>query len=75
MTISTYDPYLLITSKGPFRITGMQTDDTLILCIPEFSTTKEKKIQKAAFRAKPKAQLVESSPMEFNGVKLIFDSD
>jgi hypothetical protein len=55
ITILTYDPCLLITSKGPFGITSMQTDDTLILCIPEFSATEEKKIQKATFRAKPKA--------------------
>jgi hypothetical protein len=75
ITTSTYDPCLLITSKGPFGITGMQTDDTLILCTPEFSATEKKKIQKAAFRAKPKAQLAESSPMEFNGAKLTLDSD
>jgi hypothetical protein len=75
MTISTYDSCLLITSKGPFGITGMQTDDTLILCTPEFFATEEKKIQKAAFRAKPKVQLAESSPMEFNGAKLTLDSD
>jgi hypothetical protein len=53
----------------------MQTDDTLILCTPEFSAIEEKKIQKAAFRAKLKAQLAESSPMEFNGAKLTLDSD
>jgi hypothetical protein len=75
ITISIYEPCLLITSKGPFGITGMQTDDTLILCTPEFSTIEEKKIQKAAFRAKPKAQLAESSLMEFNGAKLTFDND
>jgi hypothetical protein len=57
MTTSTYDSCLLITSKGFFGITGMQIDDTLILCTLEFSATKEKKIQKAAFHAKPKAQL------------------
>jgi hypothetical protein len=75
MTTSIYDPCLLITSKGLFGITGMQTDDTLILCTPEFSATKEKKIQKAAFRAKPKVQLAESSPMKFNGAKFTLDSD
>jgi hypothetical protein len=53
----------------------MQTDDTLILCTPEFSATEEKKIQKAAFRAKPKAQLAKSSPMEFNDARFTFDND
>jgi hypothetical protein len=53
----------------------MQTDNTLILCTPELSATEEKKIQKAAFRAKPKAQLAKSSLMEFNGAKLTLDND
>jgi hypothetical protein len=66
MVTSTYDPCLLITSDGLFGITGMQTDDTLIICSPEFSAKEEEKIQKVAFRAKPKARLAESFPMEFN---------
>jgi hypothetical protein len=66
---------LLITLKGPFGITGMQTDDTLILCTPEFSAIEEKKIQKAAFRAKPKVQLAKSSSIEFNGARFTLDSD
>jgi hypothetical protein len=73
--ISTYDSCLLITSDGPFGITGMQTDDTLMICSPEFSAKKEEKIQKAAFRAKPKARLAESSPMEFNGARLTLEGD
>jgi hypothetical protein len=72
---STYDPCLLITSDGLFSITGMQTNDTLIICSPEFSAKKEEKIQKAAFRAKPKARLAKSSPMEFNGARLILEGD
>jgi hypothetical protein len=64
----------LIISDDPFGITGMQTDDTLIICSPKFSP-KKKKIQKAAFRAKPKARLAKSSPMEFNGARLTLESD
>jgi hypothetical protein len=74
IVISTYDSCLLITFDGPFGITGMQTDDTLIICFPEFSAKKEK-IQKAAFRAKPKARLTKSSPMEFNGARLTLEGD
>jgi hypothetical protein len=65
----------LIISKGFFGITGIQTDDTLIICSPEFSAKKEEKIQKAAFRAKPKARLAKSSPMEFNGARLTLKGD
>jgi hypothetical protein len=75
MIISTYDPCLLLTSDGPFSITGMQTDDTLMICSPEFSAKEKEKIQKAAFRAKPKARLAKSSPMEFNGARLTLESD
>jgi hypothetical protein len=75
MVISTYDPCLLITFNGPFGITGMQTDDTLMICFSEFSAKEEEKIQKAAFRAKPKARLAESSPMEFNGARLTLEGN
>jgi hypothetical protein len=75
MVTLTYDPCLLIISNGPFGITGMQTDDTLMICSPEFSAKEKEKIQKAAFRAKPKARLAESSPMEFNGARLTLEGD
>jgi hypothetical protein len=75
MVISTYDPCLLIIFDGFFSITGMQTNDTLIICSLKFSAKEEEKIQKAAFRAKPKARLAKSSPMEFNGARLILEGD
>jgi hypothetical protein len=65
----------LITSDGSFGITGIQTNDTLIICSPEFSAKEKEKIQKAAFRAKLKARLAKSSPMEFNGARLILEGD
>jgi hypothetical protein len=70
-----YDFCLLITSDGFFGITGMQTDDTLIICLLEFFAKKEEKIQKAAFRAKPKARLAEGFLMEFNGARLTLEGD
>jgi hypothetical protein len=75
MVTSIYDPCLLITFNGLFGITGIQMDDTLIICYPEFSAKKEEKVQKAAFRAKSKARLTKSSPMEFNGVRLMLEGD
>jgi hypothetical protein len=65
----------LITSDGFFSITGMQTDDTLIICSLEFFAKEKENIQKAAFRAKPKIRLAESSPMEFNGARLTLEGD
>jgi hypothetical protein len=75
MVTLTYDPCLLIVSDGPFGITGMQTDDTLMICSPKFSAKEEEKIQKAAFRAKPKARLAESFPIEFNEARLTLEGD
>jgi hypothetical protein len=65
----------LITSDGPFGITGIQTDDTLIIFSPEFSAKEKEKIQKVAFRAKPKIRLTKSSPMEFNEARLTLEGD
>jgi hypothetical protein len=66
MVTSTYNPCLLVTTGQIFGLIGMQTDDILHLCFPEFSATKEKKNQKADFRSKPKTSLSKSSPLEFN---------
>jgi len=58
MSTSTYDPCLLITkSANAFGIVSMQTDDTLMLGTPAFSSLEERKIQKAKFRSKPKSIL------------------
>jgi hypothetical protein len=75
MITLTYDSCLLIISDGFFGITGIQTDDILMICSLEFSAKEEEKIQKAAFRAKPKARLAEGFPMEFNGARLTLESD
>jgi hypothetical protein len=75
MVTLTYDLCLLITSDGFFGVIGMQTDDTLMICSPEFSAKEEEKIQKAAFRAKFKARLAKSSPMEFNEARLTLEGD
>lgn len=47
LTMSTYDPYLLITyiSNRPFGIVGMQADDTLILGNPEFVEKEKLELQ------------------------------
>jgi hypothetical protein len=66
MVTSTYNPCLLVTTGQIFGLTGMQTDDILHLCSPEFSATKEKKSQKAGFRSKPKISLLKSSLLKFN---------
>jgi hypothetical protein len=41
---STYDPYLLITTKEPFGVVSMQTDDTLFLGSEEFTAREDNKL-------------------------------
>ena len=65
---STYDLCLLVTTiKDMFRIVGMQTDDTLIVRMENFSALKEDELQKAKFTAKLKEQLSLENPLMFNG--------
>ncbi|KAK1914279.1 hypothetical protein P3342_007525 [Pyrenophora teres f. teres] len=68
MATSTYDPCLLITNGDAdvFGIVGMQTDDTIMLGTPAFSSLEEK-IQKAEFRSKPKSILTPETQLDFNG--------
>lgn len=46
MSQSTYDPYLLHTSKNGFAIVGLQTDDTLLLADKTFAKTEEENSRK-----------------------------
>jgi ribosomal protein S15P/S13E len=75
MVTSTYDPCLLVTTGQTFGLTGMQTDDTLHLCFPEFSATEKKKNQKAGFRSKPKTSLSKSSLLKFNEGRITLLND
>lgn len=77
MATSTYDPCLLITNGGPeaFGIVGLQTDDTLAIGTPAFSSAEEAALQRANFRAKPKDRLSEEIPLEFNGCTLTLRED
>jgi hypothetical protein len=43
--------------------------------LPRVFCQKKEKSQKAAFRAKPKARLAKSSPIEFNEARLTLKSD
>ncbi|CAE7034277.1 hypothetical protein PTTW11_11401 [Pyrenophora teres f. teres] len=77
MATSTYDPCLLITNGNAdvFGIVGMQTDDTIMLGTPAFSSLKEKKIQKAEFRSKPKSILIPETQLDFNRCTLTIDAN
>jgi hypothetical protein len=72
MKVSTYNPCLLITDKGPstFGLTGLQTDDTLSIVSDAFSEREETELKKAELRAKNKTALVDNNPIEFNGGKI-----
>ncbi|KAI9035081.1 uncharacterized protein KD926_004646 [Aspergillus affinis] len=68
MVISTYDPYLLIsTAKEAFGIVRMQTDDTLILGLNEFAMLEEKELAEIKFSAKPRDTLSPENALIFNG--------
>jgi competence protein ComGF len=64
MTISSYDPYLLITtSKDTFSVVRMQTDDTLFLGLEQFAALKEEELIRAKLTAKPRDELTFKSPL------------
>ena len=69
ISTSTYDLCLLITNRNynAFGIVGIQTDNTLILGTDAFSSLKEKKLEKAQFRSKPKTVLTLDTELDFNG--------
>jgi hypothetical protein len=76
MTISTYDPCLLITIiKSRFSIVEMQTDDTIILVDESFSILKENELLNAKFIIKPKEKLTPDSSLIFNGCVLVQDGN
>jgi hypothetical protein len=76
MTMSTYDPCLLITTeKETFGVVGMQTDDTLFLGSEEFAAREDNELQKANFSAKPREELSPNSNLTFNGCILTQASD
>ncbi|EED11957.1 hypothetical protein TSTA_000350 [Talaromyces stipitatus ATCC 10500] len=76
METSTYDPCLLVTKPGAesFGLVGMQTDDILIIATEKFARGEERALQEVGFKAKPKTQLSQDTPLEFNGARIILES-
>ena len=69
MTVSTYDPCLLIAteeSKG-FGVVGIQTDDTLILADEDFAADEERRL---TFKSKPRQEVTDGIEISFNGCKI-----
>lgn len=76
MDCSTYDPCLLITKIAqPFGISGMQTDDTLLLGTAEFHGKEEAELKSAGLRAKPKSKLTSDRPVDYNGARMTMNTD
>jgi hypothetical protein len=76
MATSSYDPYLLITTKKEiFGIISMQIDNTLFLGSEEFATLKDNELKEANFSTKPKNKLSLTSDLIFNGYVLTQASD
>ena len=66
-----YNPYFLITTKKEvFSLIKMQTDNTLILALKEFSVLEDDKFSKAKFLIKFKEALTLKTPLIFNGCVL-----
>jgi hypothetical protein len=67
MITSIYNPCLLVTTiKDMFEMIEMQTDDTLIVEIENFSALKKDKLQKIKFITKLKKQLSLKNSFIFN---------
>jgi hypothetical protein len=76
MAISTYDPYLLITTiENGFGIVKMQINDTIILANEPFSTLEKNELLNAKFIAKSKKKLTPNSPLIFNRYILVQDGN
>ena len=71
ITISTYNPCFLITIKEVFGLVGIQTNNTLILVLEEFSVLEDNKLSKVKLLIKFKEALVLETPLIFNGCVLI----
>ena len=70
--ISIYNPYFLITTKKEvFGLIKMQTNNTLILILKEFSVLKNNKLSKTKLFIKFKKALVPETLLIFNRYVLI----
>jgi hypothetical protein len=72
MRTSTYDLCLLITDEGQevFGITGLQTDDILLIVTPAFAQREQEQLDAAKLCVKPKTVLSEYNLIEFNGGRI-----
>ncbi|EED20782.1 conserved hypothetical protein [Talaromyces stipitatus ATCC 10500] len=77
METSTYDPCLLMTTKGKenFGLVGMQMDDTLLVSTESFAGEEQVALQEAGFKAKPKTRLSQQVPIEFNGARITLQDE
>ena len=67
MTISIYNPYLLITTlKEIFRVIKIQIDNIIILANKKFLAFKENELQKAKLIIKLKKKLIPKKLLIFN---------
>lgn len=69
LTPSTFDSCLLYNNSRS-AIVGLQTDDSLIVAIPEFMVTEEYELEKAHILSKPIEKLTDDHPIEFNGSRI-----
>jgi hypothetical protein len=72
ITISTYDPYLLvIITREVFGIINIHTDNIIILGNKQFSTREKQELAQAKYTTKPKEKLTLIIPLLFNNYILL----
>ena len=69
---SIYNPYLFYSSNL-FGIMRMQTDDTLILAVNDFASTKQDTIRSAKIMTKNREHLTSAYFLKFNGIQIKLD--
>ena len=71
MIIFIYNPcFLITTKKEAFGLVGIQTDNTLILILEEFSVLEDNELSKIKLLIKPKEALTLKTLLIFNGCVL-----
>lgn len=67
MSLFTYDPCLLHSTKDCLGVVGIQTDDTLFLADETFAKKEQTELNIAKFMAKDREHLTTHTPLKFNG--------
>jgi hypothetical protein len=74
MKQSTFD-HCLLYRNDPFRVVGLQTDDTLFLADDKFAQLEQSELKKAGFLAKDRESLTIDQDLKFDGAIIKLHTD